>query len=89
MDANQIIDRIQERREPLDTFGVRSLALFRLVARGEELADSDVDLLVGLEGPTTFDHSLRELSGGLRNRGPDASRTAVTCSYLQSVGVVL
>lgn len=55
MNANQVIERIQERREQLDVFGVRSLALFGSVARGEERADSDVDLLVTFEGPATFD----------------------------------
>jgi len=55
MNAKQVIERIQERREQLDVFGVRSLALFGSVARGEERADSDVDLLVTFEGPATFD----------------------------------
>jgi len=55
MNANQVIERIQEHREQLAVFGVRSLALFGSVARGEERADSDVDLLVTFEGPATFD----------------------------------
>jgi predicted nucleotidyltransferase len=55
MNANQVIERIQEQREQLDVFGVRSLALFGSVARGEEHSDSDVDLLVTFEGPATFD----------------------------------
>ena len=37
MSANQIIDRIQERREQFDMFGVRSLALFGPVARGKSV----------------------------------------------------
>jgi uncharacterized protein len=36
-------------------FGVRSLAVFGSVSRNEATADSDVDLLVGFEGPATFD----------------------------------
>lgn len=36
-------------------FGVRSLSLFGSVARDEATTDSDVDLLVEFEGPTTFD----------------------------------
>lgn len=36
-------------------FGVRSLALFGSVARDEARPDSDVDVLVEFEGPTTFD----------------------------------
>ena len=55
MNANQIIDRIRDRQEQLDAFGVRSLALFGSIARGEEHVDSDVDILVAFEGPVTFD----------------------------------
>ena len=55
MNANQIIDRIQDRQEQLDAFCVRSLALFGSIARGEEHVDSDVDILVAFEGPVTFD----------------------------------
>jgi predicted nucleotidyltransferase len=43
------------RHEIVDRFGVRSLSLFGSVARDEARPDSDVDLLVEFEGPTTFD----------------------------------
>ena len=43
------------RDEIIDRFAVRSLSLFGSVARDEARADSDVDLLVEFEGPTTFD----------------------------------
>ena len=36
-------------------FGVRSLSLFGSVARDEAGPDSDVDLVVEFDGPTTFD----------------------------------
>ncbi len=36
-------------------FGVRSLSLFGSVARDEARSDSDVDVLVEFEGPTTFE----------------------------------
>lgn len=36
-------------------FGVRSLSLFGSVARDEAGPNSDVDLVVEFEGPTTFD----------------------------------
>lgn len=36
-------------------FGVRSLSLFGSVARDEARPDSNVDVLVEFEGPTTFD----------------------------------
>lgn len=35
--------------------GVRRMALFGSVARDEADGDSDVDILVAFEGPTTFD----------------------------------
>jgi uncharacterized protein len=43
------------RDEIVDRFGVRSLSLFGSVVRDEARPDSDVDLLVEFEGPTTFD----------------------------------
>lgn len=43
------------RDEIIHRFGVRSLALFGSVARDEAGPDSDVDVLVEFEGPTTFD----------------------------------
>ena len=43
------------RDEIIDRFAVRSLSLFGSVARDEARPDSDVDLLVEFEGPTTFD----------------------------------
>jgi uncharacterized protein len=39
----------------LQSLGVRSLALFGSVARNEARADSDIDILVDLEPPITFD----------------------------------
>lgn len=51
-----VITQIFARREELTKkFGVRSLALFGSVARDEARSDSDVDVLVEFEGPTTFD----------------------------------
>jgi predicted nucleotidyltransferase len=41
--------------EIVDRFAVRALSLFGSVARDEARPDSDVDLLVEFEGPTTFD----------------------------------
>jgi predicted nucleotidyltransferase len=43
------------RHEIIDYFGVRSLSLFGSVARDEAGPESDVDVLVEFEGPTTFD----------------------------------
>ena len=56
MDRDAIIDTISaHRRELADRFGVRSLALFGSVARGEARPDSDVDLLVRFEKSPGFD----------------------------------
>ncbi|MBM3496233.1 MAG: nucleotidyltransferase family protein [Armatimonadetes bacterium] len=43
------------RRKPglVERYGVREIALFGSVARGEAGADSDVDILVSLDGPAT------------------------------------
>lgn len=76
-----IIDGVRRRAEVLAAlaahqhamraqFGVRSLALFGSVARDEARPDSDVDVLVEFDGPTTFDRHmgllvfLEDLLGG-------------------------
>ena len=55
MSADEIIERIQSHRAQLDAFRVKSLGIFGSVVRGEERADSDVDVLVAFDGPATFD----------------------------------
>ena len=42
----EVIERLRADRAALDRFGVRSIALFGSVARGDAGADSDVDILV-------------------------------------------
>ena len=52
----EVIALVSARRnEIVQRFGVRSLSLFGSVARDEASRDSDVDVLVEFEGPTTFD----------------------------------
>lgn len=52
----EVIAAISAHREDIARrFGVRSLSLFGSVARDEAGPDSDVDLVVEFEGPTTFD----------------------------------
>ena len=46
------------RDEIFGRFGVRSLSLFGSMARDEARPDSDVDVLVEFDGPTTFDGHL-------------------------------
>lgn len=44
-----------QRHEIVERFGVRSLSLFGSVARDQAGPESDVDVMVEFEGPTTFD----------------------------------
>jgi uncharacterized protein len=46
------------REEMVRHFGVRSLSLFGSMARDDARPDSDVDLLVDFDGPTTFDRHM-------------------------------
>ncbi|MCK4600462.1 nucleotidyltransferase family protein [Candidatus Bipolaricaulota bacterium] len=39
----------------MSTLGVKSLALFGSLARGDAGPESDVDILVEFQGPSTFD----------------------------------
>lgn len=55
MDRDDTINLLTRHRRELDRFGVRSLALFGSVARGEGHEGSDVDVLVEFEGRATFD----------------------------------
>ena len=45
----ELLPEIRER------FGVRELAVFGSVARGDARETSDVDLIVDFDGPSTFD----------------------------------
>ena len=47
---------MQKHLPELAQYGVKSLAIFGSVARGEATPGSDVDILVEFEGPATFDH---------------------------------
>jgi hypothetical protein len=42
----ELIQRIQEQRERLSFFGVKSIGLFGSFVRGEQTASSDIDILV-------------------------------------------
>lgn len=53
--ADEVLRVLVEHRDDLRCFGVKRLALFGSVARGEAGPESDVDVLVGFEGPATFD----------------------------------
>ncbi len=55
MDRDQILSLIQQNQPELDRLGVKSLAVFGSVARGEATMESDIDILVALQDPVTFD----------------------------------
>jgi predicted nucleotidyltransferase len=55
MDCDQILSLVQQNQPELDKFGVKSLAIFGSVARGEAKIESDIDMLVALQDPVTFD----------------------------------
>lgn len=62
----QVLARLEENREALRRFGVKSLGLFGSVARGESTASSDLDFVVEFER-NTFDAymGLKEFLEGL------------------------
>ena len=51
MRRDDVIERISQHREELAAFEVEGLLLFGSVARGDESADSDVELLVEFAKP--------------------------------------
>ena len=55
MTREKIVTTLREHRGDIASFGVRRMALFGSVARDEDAAESDVDVLVAFEGETTFD----------------------------------
>ncbi len=55
MRRNEILNRIKAHQADLrQTYHVESLALFGSASRDELRADSDIDVLVSFDGPTTF-----------------------------------
>jgi len=54
MGRNDVLSVLTAHRSDLEGFGVQSLRLFGSVAREEDSADSDVDLLVSFRGKPTF-----------------------------------
>ncbi len=50
--SSSIVKVLEENRERIRCFGVRSLGLFGSAARGDATASSDLDFLVEFEHPT-------------------------------------
>jgi uncharacterized protein len=55
MDRDLTLALLAQHQTTLRNMGVISLAIFGSVARNEARPDSDVDLLVEIEAPVTFD----------------------------------
>ncbi|MBX6311755.1 MAG: nucleotidyltransferase family protein [Isosphaeraceae bacterium] len=59
MNRQAILERLHAKAPGLrKKYGVRSLAVFGSMARGDDRKDSDVDILVTFEGRATFDNFL-------------------------------
>lgn len=52
---DHVLKLLRVNQEELKRFNVQAIYLFGSVARGEERADSDIDILVAFEGLATFD----------------------------------
>lgn len=61
MARENLIDLLRANMEELHRLGIRSISLFGSVARGESTPGSDIDLLVDLEPPYTFDRYIQAL----------------------------
>lgn len=61
MKREKVITQLRENREELQRLGIRSISLFGSVARDEASPESDIDLLVDLEPPHTFDRYTQAL----------------------------
>ena len=55
MQRDDVVRQLEACLDRLSEFGIRSLAIFGSVARGEARPDSDIDFLVEFNGPATFD----------------------------------
>ncbi len=55
LNRENVLQTLHLNSDKLQTFGVKSLAVFGSVARDDVSSQSDVDILVTFEGATTFD----------------------------------
>ena len=61
INRDDVIDLLRANMKELHRLGIRSISLFGSVARGESVIGSDIDLLVDLEPPHTFDRYTQAL----------------------------
>ena len=82
---DEVIERCRRAVAEIRSLGVRRIALFGSMARGEADADSDVDLRVEFEpGGKTFDRflALSDLPARLLGRGVDLVTTEALSPYI-------
>ena len=59
MERETVLSLLKTRRPELEKLGIRRLALFGSLARGEARPDSDIDLLAEFTSPLTFDRYIQ------------------------------
>jgi predicted nucleotidyltransferase len=59
MSKDEVLKLIRSHKKELDSFNVKSLALFGSAARDESSALSDVDILVEFQDKATFDQYMK------------------------------
>jgi uncharacterized protein len=59
MSKDEVLRLIRSHKKKLDSFNVKSLALFGSVAGDESHVLSDIDILVEFQGKTTFDQYMK------------------------------
>ena len=59
MSKNEVLRLIRSHKKELDSFNLKSLALFGSAARDESHALSDIDILVEFQDKATFDQYMK------------------------------
>lgn len=90
MECELVLKILRQNQAEIKSFGVKSLALFGSVARGEARPDSDVDLLVefdrpvGLFGLVALQQRLEQLLGCPVDIGtPDSLKAAIRSRVME------